>query len=193
MSPLTGPSLEDIADLLDPPLPRDESKPHVSTLVHRAAMLTGNGTRRTEEGFTQETLNTMALGRLWEYLVRPWVREEAVRRGYWFDAQVGVEEEGVIGSLDGMLYLPVGGEVVPQVVVEVKSRHASPGDPRDNWRWMAQCKAYCYMAGVTRVWIPALYLPRRGPHDAPFKLHEIEFEEHELVENWRMLMNMREG
>ena len=35
-------SLNEVADLADPPEPRDNSRLHVSTLVNRAAKLTGN-------------------------------------------------------------------------------------------------------------------------------------------------------
>jgi hypothetical protein len=165
---------------------------HVSGLVHRVATLTGHGSDRDEgEELPENVVNIMALGRLWEYLVRRAVRVWGMEAGYWFDSQVAVECEGVIGSLDGMLYLPVEGEQVPQIVVECKCRFAQPRDPRDNFRWMAQVKAYCYMLGVNKAWMPVLYLPRNFPPDARFINHELEFEQWELEENWTMLVNAR--
>jgi len=75
--------------------------------------------------------------------------------------------------------------------VETKSRWTDSGDPRDNFRWMAQVKAYCFMSMCTRAWMPVLYLPRRGPPNAEFVLHKLEFLPHELAENWQMLIGAR--
>jgi len=97
------------------------------------------------------------------------------------------EVDGIIGSLDGVLTSPAGVEAV----VECKSRHSSPGDPTENWRYMAQVQAYLYMSVCTVVWMPILYLPRRGAPNAELRLHIIEFEPRELVENWMMLRNLR--
>jgi hypothetical protein len=178
--------LDDVADLADPPLPRDNSRVHVSSLVNRAAKLVGLPSYSDEEP-TRAQRNIMALGRLWEAMVRPAVESLAGGEGLEFQAQGVWEVDDVIGSLDGIL-VESG---LTYAVVEIKTRWSNAGDPRDNWRWMAQVKGYCFMAMCRRAWMPVLYLPRRGPPDAEFQLHKLEFQPHELAENWQMLMGAR--
>ena len=183
-------NLNEAADLADPPEPRDNSKLHVSTLVNRAAKLTGNPWYEDKEP-SPEGWNIMALGRIWEWASRPTVEAKAREMGLEFHPQVVKEVDGIVGSLDGVLS-PSPAPAHTVAVVECKSRHSSPGDPRDNWRYMAQSMAYCYMSGCTTLWMPVLYLPRRGPPDSPFHLYQIEFQPHEIVENWVMLRNVRD-
>jgi len=179
-------SMSEAADLLDPPVERDDTKHHVSHLVNEAVRIIGNGKAYDGEP-TQWGWNIMALGRIAEAVVRPIVQREADKRGWRFTPQVVSEVDGIVGSLDGLLVSDAGVEAV----VEVKSRHSSPSDPRDNWRYMAQVQAYCRMAFTQVAWMPILYLPRRGPPNAELHLHVIQFEVQELVENWEMLRNIR--
>jgi len=183
-------TLNEAADLADPPQPRDNSRLHVSTLVNRAAKLTGNTWYEDEEP-SPEGWNIMALGRIWEWASRPIIIDRARAEGLEFTPQVVREVDGIVGSLDGVLSSTLAPDHT-LAVVECKSRHSSPSDPRDNWRYMCQSMAYCYMTGCTSLWMPILYLPRRGPPDSPFHLYRIEFEPHQLVENWVMLRNVRD-
>lgn len=69
-------TLNEAADLADPPEPRDNSKLHVSTLVNRAAKLTGNTWYEDKEP-SPEGWNIMALGRIWEWASRPTIEVKA--------------------------------------------------------------------------------------------------------------------
>ena len=179
-------SMSNLADLLDPPLERDETKDHVSSLVNEAVRITGNG-RSYDDEPTREGWNIMALGRIVEAVVRPMVRREAEKLGWQFEPQIVKEIDGIVGSLDGLLSSPRDIEAV----VEVKSRHSSPSDPTQNWRYMAQVQAYCMLSLTTTAWMPILYLPRRGAPNVELHLHIIQFEPWELIENWQMLRNIR--
>lgn len=179
-------TLDDVADLADPPQPRDNSQVHVSDLINKAAKVVGLPSYSDAEP-TAAQRNIMALGRLWEAMVRPMIQDLAIKEGLEFEAQRTCEVDRVVGSLDGVLRGTEG----LHAVVETKSRWAESGDPTENWRWMAQVKAYCFMVVCTRVWMPVLYLPRRGPPNAEFVLHKLEFAPHELAENWQMLMGVR--
>ena len=181
-------NLDFVADLADPPGYRDESVVHVSDLVSRAATLVGLPSYSSET--TEAQRNIMALGRLWEAMVRPTVKELAELEGLQFIPTVPRVMNDVVGSLDGIL-VEEGAPDVACAVVETKSRWTSSGDPTSNWRWMAQVKAYCFMSMCTRAWMPVLYLPRKGPPNAEFVLHRLEFLPHELAENWQMLMGAR--
>ena len=179
-------NLNYVADLADPPDYRDESVVHVSDLVSRAAKLVGLPSYSSEP--TEAQRNIMALGRLWEAMVRPTVKELAESEGLQFCPKEPRVMNGVVGSLDGILIKKGEPASRTYAVVETKSRWTDSGDPRDNFRWMAQVKAYCWMSMCTRAWMPVLYLPRRGPPNAEFVLHKLEFLPHELAENWQMLI-----
>jgi len=179
-------NLDFVADLADPPGYRDESVVHVSDLVSRAATLVGLPSYSSET--TEAQRNIMALGRLWEAMVRPTVKELAESEGLQFCPKEPRVMNGVVGSLDGTLIKKGEPASRTYAVVETKSRWTDSGDPRDNFRWMAQVKAYCWMSMCTRAWMPVLYLPRRGPPNAEFVLHKLEFLPHELAENWQMLI-----
>ena len=181
-------SMDHAADLADPPQTRSSGL-HVSELVNASAKLTGNRWYGNDEPSDQQ-VNIMALGRLVEWMVRPAIHELAQEKGLVFQPQQVLTVDDVTGSLDGILVSSEGGGV--KAVVECKSRHASPEDPSSNWRYMAQGMAYCFMAVCTTLWMPIVYLPRRGPPNAEFMLHVIEFEPHELLENWTMLTNVKD-
>ena len=96
-------TLNEAADLADPPQPRDNSRLHVSTLVNRAAKLTGNTWYEDTEP-SPEGWNIMALGRIWEWASRPIIIDRARAEGLEFTPQVVREVDGIVGSLDCLLY-----------------------------------------------------------------------------------------
>ena len=179
-------SMSIAADTLDWPVERDHTKPHVSELINIAARVTGQAPSYSDVP-TQEGWNIMALGRIAEYCLRPIIHEEAAKRNWLFKMALVKEEDGIIGSLDGELHSYQGIEAI----VEMKSKHSSPSDPTENWRYMAQCKAYCYLSGCNTAWMPILYLPRRGPPNAELFLYTITYTDDEIDSNWAMLKNCR--
>ena len=179
------------ADLADPPQPRDHGKLHVSDLINEVARLSGYrkyyyGNEPSPQGW-----NIMAMGRLWEAMVRPAVQARATEQGVFFRSQLIKEVDGIVGSLDGGLTtLDLTRWLA---VIEIKTRWTSTGDPCEHWRWMVQGMAYCWMLQVRKLWMPVLYFPRGGGPNVEFWLHEIEFEPMELVENWQLLLNAKKS
>lgn len=177
------------ADLLDPPMERDTDAEHVSDLINRLAGLVGRRTYEAEPSAVAYRL--MAMGRIAEAVLRPIVTHAAEERGLTFLPQQVLQVDQVIGSLDGILVSPTKREAI----VEIKSRYASPSNPTNmdnetHWRWSIQTMSYCYMARVEQVWMPVLYLPRGAP-DICLQLHIIRYTVEELIENWRVLRNLR--
>ena len=181
-------SMSQMVDRFDCPLPRDHSKVHVSELINRAAKLTGLD-RVYEDDPPQEIWNIMALGRGVEAILRPTIIHEAGKRQWLFKhgEQTVHTVDGIIGSLDGELHSYQGIEAI----VEMKSKHSSPNDPRENWRYMTQCKAYCHMSGCSTAWMPVLYLPRRGPPNVELHLYQITYSDVEIADTWAMLKNCK--
>jgi len=86
-------SLPNLADFLDPPASRDLSKPHVSDLISKAMMQDSNIDERVE--------GIMALGRIWEWVVRTDVERVLKEAGLIYVRMGPMECDGVVGSLDG--------------------------------------------------------------------------------------------
>jgi len=172
-------SLPDLADFLDPPPPRDLSKPHVSDLINKAMMEDSNIDERVE--------GIMALGRIWEWVVRSDVKKKVKEAGLIYVTMGPMECDGVIGSLDGAAY----NGPVPVAVLETKLRFSSPfKDIRDYRRYMLQIKAYCHILKVTEVWMLILHVGNRPPM-AEYWWYKLKFTEVEVEENWRMLINLK--
>lgn len=181
------------ANTLDPPLERDNTKPHVSQLIELANQVAGQRPRSIDE--TGAAM--MSMGRLWELIARPLVTKLAAVSRLDFEQSPVLELEDIIGSLDGRLWDYGTGKIKDgtatlMAVVEFKCRFTQPSDPLENWRWMAQVKAYCKMSGCKEAWILVLYLPRGEPKPA-IALHLLEFDQLALDENWRMLLNVKES
>ena len=177
-------ALDAAVEILDPSPPRAEGY-HVTDLIRAGEqVIKGKNPDETEE--YPEGL--AAMGKLWEYSIRSYIHQRAKGMQAHFDPQRVVEKDGIHGSLDGMLLFPPGTR--KPSVVEIKCRFAPPSSPLDNHRWMAQCKAYCYMVGMNEVWMPILYLPHSPPR-AIFHTYSILFSVQEIEENWAMLLNTK--
>jgi len=173
-------SLPELADFLDPPPPRDLSKPHVSDLIYKAMMQESDIVDQRVEGI-------MALGRIWEWVVRPDVERVVKEEGLIYVRPFTMECDGVIGSLDGAAY----NGSTPVAVLETKLRFSkSFGDIRDYRRYMLQDKAYCHILKCSEAWMPVLHVGNRPPM-AEYWWYRLRFTEVEIEENWRMLMNMK--
>jgi hypothetical protein len=176
-----------VADLLDPPAPRDHSTHHVSDLINEAARVTGSAKWYPKEEPKDWQANIMALGRIIEPVLRAPVKPRVV--------------DGVVGSPDGELVddgpwsqlFPPPQKLERRGIVEFKSRNAEYSDPTQDWRYMRQCQAYCWMAGCTVVWMPIMYFPRKFPPNTYTMIHEIRYTPLELAENWQLLMSMKPG
>jgi hypothetical protein len=184
-------SMSNLADLLDPPGFRDPSKPHVTDLIHAVEDLGKEAKPFDYEALPQNVKNIMAMGRIWEALVLRDVVGVGMSAGLIAVTKLVVETDGIIGSPDGIL--SSGASSPAEIVIEVKCRFSPSNDrfPRDNTRYMQQCKSYCHMTGARKVWMPILYLSTRPPN-AEYIIHRFEFTDLEVQENWQMIVNMRD-
>ena len=96
--------------------------------------------------------------------------------------------DGVIGSPDGVV---INDKVV---LNEYKctwksTRHSL----EDNWRYMTQVKAYCYMIKTVHAEMYLFYVNGDYKQSGPkFKHFELKFTEKELDDNWKMLLNYKD-
>ena len=176
-----------LSEVLDPPGERATDKAHVTDLIARVL-----GDKRGDfASLPQNVHNIMAMGRIWESVVRVDVAKAALDVGLVPSGPQVLELDGIIGSLDGSVCDLEHGMVIPKCVVEVKCRFSPASNPRDNKRYMYQGKSYCWMLGVEELWMPILNISTRPPN-AEYVLYKMRFSRLELEENWRMLVNMKE-
>lgn len=128
------------------------------------------------------------MGHLWEYAVRPWVREYARKQGWLVAFSIEMERDGVILSLDGLAFDPQAPSLI--AVIETKSRWTPKYLPTDRFRDMSQVKSYCYAAGTCDAWMPVLRM-KSTPPQATVRLHKLTFSQLELAENWEMMLNTK--
>ena len=184
-------SMSEIADLLEPPEPRDQTRYHVSSLVNEAARVTGN-TFYVDKAPEQWRENIMAMGRILEYDLRVICHQRAGEKGLIFEPQIILTLDDVLGTLDGILY-DAADPTQAIAVVEMKTAWSQPRNPLENWRYMCQVQAYCKLARCTEARMPVVNLPRsHGPPNVEARLYTISFEQGEINENWNLLLNVRD-
>ena len=186
--------LEEVAAAFDPPSDRDESKVHVSEL--RDALLETLGVQKPPESETPQWVKNLgSFGLIWEKVLWESMYNEAVSQDLHFKkGTIVLEQDGIIGSLDGLLYpraqINRPDSQKPTAVWENKTRWHHDEIPIDNEKYMIQAKAYCWMAGVRQCWFPVLNISSRPPNMRQW-LHIIEFTAQELMDNWKSLLLMK--
>ena len=168
---------------------RDASKHHVTELLNMNWPMQGS-----------IDWEAMLFGNVWEYVSSKWVGQvawQAIGDGigqklvYQY-APEPVERDGIVGSVDGLIYqVEDESTPVPVVLVEQKLRYTTKQeDPRDNPRYYHQVRAYCYMTGCREVWMPVMYLGTRPP-DVKAVMYRFQVSDQECNETWTMLMNLK--
>jgi hypothetical protein len=171
-----------VADLGVSPSPPRSSGVHVSTLIKAICA------QLEPERFGGEMdWNKIELGFSVERAIeRAWAerRIDVVRLGE-------IEKDGIAGSPDG-LSVEAGELVIEEIKCTWMSNRDCP-EGKKFWHWLAQIKAYCYLADTLRARLHVLfvngdYAQHREPTYCSWDLH---FHQGELDENWMMLRNQK--
>lgn len=165
---------------------RRQSGLHVSGLVKAAFKNIFKKEFEPIEG-EQPFVRTMA-GFLWERMLEFAFTEYMQKDRRVLDKQTQLEKDGVHGTPDG-----INGDYIEEYKATWRSMRKWGEDPeREFWMWVAQVKAYCYMAGKTKArffvfWVNGdySYKTARGPQVTTC---ELEFTQEELEDNWRTLL-----
>ena len=182
--------MEIVADLFDPPQPRDHDSWHVSTLLNEWARIEPDKIKGFNGPINQGTRNIMAFGRLLEPTLRPIMAQSAGENGLDFVPSPKPKTvDGIIGTFDGLFQTLDG---TPVSIVEIKSKHTSPHqlDPEDkgDFRYLAQVMSYCHMVGVLDALMPVLSVVQFRPE---IHLQTLKFTQEELDYNWHKLQVAR--
>ena len=145
--------------------------------------------------FLVDDTGMMALGLMWVAVIRPYCKVYCERLGLEYMAPtrgndwLRRERDGILANLDG-LALKDGRSIA---IIEAKlTTSAKNSNPTNYYNWMAQVKAYCYIEKVKQAWFPLCYLPRSGAPRAITGVYLVIFEQHEVDENWSMLLSTKE-
>lgn len=173
-------NLEDVADLLDSGGPRDKSSWHVSNLLESAELIVkGQNQYHEYEGAPN---GRMSMGRIWENVVDGYLARFARQGDGWYLPNQVYTHEGVVASLDGVMFMPAWG----LMVAETKLRFSKSTDIP--FRHQQQIRAYCHMVHTNRVIMTVL---RIAMPIVEADLRIIEYTQESIDENWQMIINTK--
>ncbi len=180
--------LELVADLCAqsqkrPPSPaRDRSRWHVSNLLTSAHLIAKGDIRYHE--FEGHPSGIMSFGRIWEFAVDCYLTYYAAKRGGFFTSDMESVAGGIIGSLDGVMWLPDLG----WLVCETKLRFTLNGDiPLGH---LQQIRAYCYLAGTDLVCYVSGHVSSTPP-TAQATMRIIRLTKQSIEECWQGILNTK--
>ena len=194
--------LGDVADLMNTAGPRAEGWHLTSLLDASKVIATGKEVNpddfwytpperggRVEEQWDDMTLGMMNMGRLWEEASRDPFQERLRKLGMFVDSPTQKDKDEVWCNVDGLIW--TGRPMTLVAVQESKFRFAKPHDPRDNAKWMGQCKGYCKVFGCLSVWMPICFIQTRPPL-VESHIYMLNFSQREVDENWQMITKTRD-
>lgn len=176
-------SLCEIGIERDPPVLRDAGVWHISSLL-KASHSIIKGKVAYSDSEPAEMPSIAAMGRIWETAMDCYMADYAKREmGGYFQPDVVLEEDGICGSLDGMLL-----GVEDGMVYECKLRFTLNMEiPLDHQR---QTRAYCHLAGVDTVCYASGHISTTPPV-VQAVLRIIRFTQMSIEENWQGIVNTK--
>ena len=97
-----------------PPTPRNFSVWHVSNLLQSGHLIAKGDVRYHE--YEGEILGIMSLGRVWQVVVDHYLTHYAVNLGGFYTPDIESVKDDILGSLDGVMWLPDFGSFLSSVV-----------------------------------------------------------------------------
>ena len=172
----------------DSPQLRDTKMWHVSSLLKAGKSIIKGKVEYSDSG-PASMPSIAALGRIWETAMVCYMTDYAKRElGGYFQPDVVLDEDGICGSLDGIL---LGAEMLgveDGMVYECKLRFTLNQDiPLDHLR---QIRAYCHLAGVDTVCYVSGHLSSAPPL-IQATMRWLRFTKESIEENWQGLVNTK--
>lgn len=181
--------LEYLADLCacglpqrSPPEPRDRSVWHVTNLID-SARLVSRGENCYWEG--SDPNGIMSMGRIWEACIDLYLADYADRRGGLYSPDLVLDEDGIVASLDGILFTNDFGSAV----TETKLRFTM--NPEIPMKHLQQVRAYCHLAKTDLVYYVSGHLSSAPPM-ASARMRVIRLTKQSIEETWEMIVNTKD-
>jgi hypothetical protein len=181
-------NLELVADLCsfekhkEQPTIRDRSKWHVSNLIESSKSISrGDNTYHEYEG---EPSGIMSMGRIWESAVDCYLFDYAAQRDGFYSPNIEQIKDDILGSLDGMMYLPGVGTPV----CETKLRFTQSSEILG--KHLQQIRAYCHLLDTDLACYISGHISSNPP-TARAEMRIIRFTKQSIQENWEMLVHTK--
>ena len=182
-------NLEQVADLCAigmkrrPPEPRNREAWHVSNLLQSTHLIAKGDVRYHE--YEGEPKGIMSLGRLFEMNIDHYLAHYAVNLGGFYSPDVESIKDGVIASLDGIMWLPDLG----WMVCETKLRFTL--DKEIPLTHLQQVRAYCHLADTDLVCYVSGHIGSRPP-TAEARMRIIRLAKQSIGECWQGIVRTKE-
>ena len=162
---------------------RDRSRWHISNLLNAGYQIArGNIVYPEYEG---EVKGIMSFGSLWELMVDCYLTDYAVNLGGFYAPDVELVKDDVLGSLDGLMWLPD----LDWMVCETKLRFTLNGEiPLSH---LQQVRAYCYLAETDLVCYVSGHITSKPP-TAQARMRIIRLTEQSIQECWQGIVRTKE-
>lgn len=181
--------LERVADLLavgvqrDPPVQRDHGLWHVTNLLEAAHLITKG--RNLYPGRIDRPSGIMSLGRIWETAVDCFLQDYAEGLGGLYTPDVMYTDDGVCGSLDGVMVIPA---LDWMLVCESKLRFTLRDDiSLDHFQ---QVRAYCHLADTNLACYVSGHISTTPPVVQAL-LRIVRFTPLSIAETWQGILNTK--
>jgi len=165
-----------------PPTPRDYEKWHVSNLLQSGRLIAKGDIRYHE--FEGEPYGIMSMGRIFESAIDCYLTHYAVNLGGFCTPDVESIKDDILGSLDGVMWLPDRG----WLVCETKLRFTLNGEIPSSH--LQQVRAYCYLAETDLVCYVSGHIISKPP-TAQARMRIIRLTERSIQETWQGIVNTR--
>lgn len=182
-------NLEQVADLCaigmkrKPPTPRNYSLWHVSNLLQSGHLIAKGDIRYHE--FEGAPYGIMSWGRIFESAIDCYLTHYAVNLGGFYTPDVESIKDDILGSLDGMMWLPDLG----WLVCETKLRFTLNGEiPLSH---LQQIRAYCHLAETDIVCYVSGHITSRPPV-AEARMRIVKLTEQSIHETWQGIVSTKE-
>ena len=182
-------NLEQVADLCAIGMKRRSSTPrnreawHVSNLLESGHLIAKGDIRYHE--FEGAPYGIMSMGRIFESAIDCYLTHYAVNLGGFYTPDVESIKDDILGSLDGIMWLPELG----WMVCETKLRFTLNGEiPLTH---LQQVRAYCYLVGTDLVCYVSGHITSRPP-TAQARMRVIRLTEQSIQECWQGILGTKE-
>jgi len=165
-----------------PPEPRNHQAWHVSNLLQSAHLIAKGDVRYHE--YEGKVKGIMSLGSLWELMVDCYLADYAVQHGGFYSPDVEGTKDDILGSLDGIMWLPDLGWLVCETKLRFTLNQEIP------LSHLQQVRAYCHLAETNLVCYVSGHITSRPP-TAEASMRIIRLAEQGIQETWQGILNTK--
>ena len=164
---------------------RDSTKWHVTSLLRAGRdIVRGNVSYSDGVSVPDNITAIMNMGRIWESSVDCYLSHYAARQGGLYTPDVESVQEGIIASLDGVMWLPDLGWMVSETKLRFTLREDISAEH------LQQVRAYCHCVGTNLVCFVSGHIAT-APPDVRMLLRILRFPQQSVDDCWQGIVNTK--